>query len=156
VIVQSHGVSFKAPSSVVVETAEYPLPNFTVDLCGPVALVTGATSGLGWRFAQVLAASGGAVAAVGRRTERLEELSESIVAAGGTCAALPMDVTDSSAVSAALDEAESELGPLTNLVNNAGIPDAQFATKMPMELVDRVLATNLRAPSRSPVCWLAD
>ena len=60
--------------------------------------------------------------------------------------ALPMDVTDSDTVPAAFDRVEAELGPLTTLVNNAGIPDAQYATKMSMELVDQVIATNLRAP----------
>lgn len=128
------------------EPSEFPLPNFTVDLSGQVAFVTGATSGLGWRFAQVLAACGARVAAAGRRSDRLQQLSETIAEAGGTCAPVPMDVTDSDAVGAAFDGAESELGPLNILVNNAGIPDAQYATKMSMELVDRVIATNMRAP----------
>jgi NAD(P)-dependent dehydrogenase (short-subunit alcohol dehydrogenase family) len=128
------------------ETRDFPLPNFTVDLSGQVALVTGATSGLGWRFAQVLAACGANVAAAGRRSDRLENLAKTIAETGGTCAPVPMDVTDADAVGAAFDRAESELGPLSILVNNAGIPDAQYATKMSMELVDRVIATNMRAP----------
>jgi NAD(P)-dependent dehydrogenase (short-subunit alcohol dehydrogenase family) len=60
--------------------------------------------------------------------------------------ALPLDVTDSDGVPAAFDRVEAELGPLTTLINNAGIPDAQHATKMSMDLIDRVIATNLRAP----------
>jgi NAD(P)-dependent dehydrogenase (short-subunit alcohol dehydrogenase family) len=128
------------------ETSNFPLPNFTIDLSGQVAFVTGATSGLGWRFAQVLAACGARVAAAGRRSERLEQLATTITEAGGTCAPVPMDVTDTDAVGAAFDRAESDLGPLNILVNNAGIPDAQYATKMSMDLVDRVIATNMRAP----------
>jgi NAD(P)-dependent dehydrogenase (short-subunit alcohol dehydrogenase family) len=121
-------------------------PNFTIDLTGQVALVTGATSGLGRRFAQVLAASGASVAAAGRRVERLEELAGEIRAAGGTCAPVPVDVTDAEQLVQAVDRAEAELGPIDILVNNAGIPDAQYATRMSTELVDRVLDTNLRGP----------
>ena len=128
------------------ETSDFALPNFTIDLSGQVAFVTGATSGLGWRFAQVLAACGAGVAAAGRPSDRLEQLAKTITEAGGTCAPVPMDVTETDAVGAAFDRAESELGPLNILVNNAGIPDAQYATKMSMDLVDRVIATNMRAP----------
>ena len=54
---------------------EYPLPNASLDLTGQVALVTGATSGLGWRFTRVLAAAGATVVPTGRRQERLDELA---------------------------------------------------------------------------------
>ena len=124
----------------------FPLPYASTDLSGQVALVTGATSGLGRRFAQVLAACGAGVAATGRRVERLEELAAEIGAAGGTCAPVPLDVTDADALVGAVERAEGELGPVSILVNNAGIPDAQYAARMPVELVDRVIATNLRAP----------
>jgi NAD(P)-dependent dehydrogenase (short-subunit alcohol dehydrogenase family) len=124
----------------------FPLPNFSTDLKSQVAMVTGASSGLGRRFALTLAASGAAVAAVGRRADRLDELAAEITGSGGTCLAVPLDVTDSSAHAAAVDSAEAELGPVSILVNNAGIPDAQYATKMSNELIDRVIATNLRAP----------
>jgi NAD(P)-dependent dehydrogenase (short-subunit alcohol dehydrogenase family) len=124
----------------------FPLPHFSTDLHGQVALVTGATSGLGWRFAQVLAAQGAAVAATGRRGDRLESLAAEISKSGGSCLALPLDVAKPAELTTAVDTIESALGTVSILVNNAAIPDAQYATKMPPELVDRVIATNLRAP----------
>ncbi|MDP1818562.1 MAG: SDR family oxidoreductase [Acidimicrobiales bacterium] len=120
--------------------------NQPVDLTGHVALVTGATSGLGRRFAGTLAAAGAAVVAAGRRQERLDELSAEIVATGGSCAGVPLDVTDFDQLVAAVDAAEAAFGTVTILVNNAGIPDAQRAHKMSPELVDAVLGTNLRGP----------
>lgn len=123
-----------------------PFPNTSHDLTGRVALVTGTTSGLGRRFAKVLAASGAKVAAAGRRVERLEELAAEIEADGGTCMPLPLDVTDSDQLVAAVERAESELGLVDILVNNAGIPDAQYAARMSTELIDQVLDTNLRGP----------
>ncbi|PZU46914.1 MAG: short-chain dehydrogenase [Sphingomonas sp.] len=124
----------------------YPLPNASTDLSGQVALVTGASSGLGARFARVLAASGAKVAIAARRTDRLEELAAEIRAAGGTALPIQLDVTDAEQLVAAVAEAEAGLGLVTILVNNAGIPDAQRAHKMPLELIDRVLDINVRAP----------
>lgn len=121
-------------------------PEPTVDLAGQVALVTGASSGLGRRFAVLLAANGARVVATGRRIERLDDLAEEITGAGGICVPLQLDVTDADELAAAVDAAEARLGPVQILVNNAGIPDAQYATKMPLELIDQVLDTNLRAP----------
>ncbi len=124
----------------------YPLPNDSNDLAGKVALVTGASSGLGRRFAQVLARRGAKVAVTGRRLERLEDLAAEIRAEGGEAAPLVLDVTDAEQLYAVVGQAEAALGPVDILVNNAGIPDAQRATKMSLELIDRVLDTNLRAP----------
>ncbi|MDH4385078.1 MAG: SDR family NAD(P)-dependent oxidoreductase [Caulobacter sp.] len=124
----------------------YPLPNASIDLTGQVALVTGASSGLGKRFAQVLARCGAKVAVTGRRLERLEALAEEIIAEGGSAAPLALDVTDADQLLAVVGQARDALGPVDILINNAGIPDAQRATKMPVELIDRVLDTNLRAP----------
>jgi NAD(P)-dependent dehydrogenase (short-subunit alcohol dehydrogenase family) len=118
----------------------------TIDLGGQVAFVTGASSGLGRRFALLLAANGARVVATARRMERLESLAAEITGAGGTCLPLQLDVTDAEQIAAAVATAERELGPVQILVNNAGIPDAQYATKMPVEFVDQVLDTNLRAP----------
>lgn len=120
--------------------------HFSTDLTGQVALVTGATSGLGRRFAIVLAACGAKVAAAGRRVERLEEVAAEIKAAGGVCAPVPCDVTDTAQLIGAVERAEKELGTVTILVNNAGIPDAQYAARMSTELIDSVLDTNLRGP----------
>ncbi|MCY3636106.1 MAG: SDR family NAD(P)-dependent oxidoreductase [bacterium] len=124
----------------------FPLPNASTDLDGRVALVTGATAGLGWRFALVLASAGAKVAIAGRRVARLESLAELVDAAGGECLPVPLDITDDAAFGPALDRVASEFGLVTILVNNAGIPDARRAHRMPTELVDAVLATNLRGP----------
>lgn len=128
------------------DQTDFPLPYADHDLTGQVALVTGASSGLGRRFAATLAAAGAAVAACARRADRLEELVKEIEAAGGRAISVPLDVTDSDSITAAVQATEDRLGLVTVLVNNAGIPDAQYATKMPVELVDRVLDTNLRGP----------
>ena len=118
----------------------------SVDLSGRVALVTGATSGLGRRFAQTLAAAGASVVITGRRTERLDELATEIERDGGRALPLRLDMTDSNEIVAVVDEASERLGPIDVLVNNAGVPDAQRAHKMPIELVDTVFDTNLRGP----------
>ncbi len=124
----------------------YPLPNASNDLTGQVALVTGASSGLGLRFAKVLAAAGAKVALAARRVDRLEALAAQIKAAGGEAIAIAMDATDADQLIAAVAQAEAAFGTVTILVNNAGIPDAQRAHKMPLELIDRVLDINVRAP----------
>jgi NAD(P)-dependent dehydrogenase (short-subunit alcohol dehydrogenase family) len=105
-----------------------------------------ARSGLGRRFAATLAAAGAAVAACARRTHRVTELVAEIEARGGRAVAIPLDVTDAGSITAAVQQAEDRLGLVDVLVNNAGIPDAQYATRMPLELVDQVLDTNLRGP----------
>lgn len=126
--------------------ADFPLPNFSTDLSGQVAMVTGSTSGLGRRFARVLAAAGAAVAVTGRRTERLEEVVGEIEAAGGRGVGIRLDMTDTDSILAAAEQTEQALGTVTILVNNAGVPDAQRAHKMSIELIDTVFGTNLRGP----------
>ena len=125
---------------------DFPLPNVSHDLTGEVALVTGATSGLGRRFAEVLAAAGATVVATGRREERLHELVALIAERDGSGYAVPIDMTDAESIVAAVDRAEELAGTVTILVNNAGIPDAQRAHKMSLDLIDRVIDTNLRGP----------
>ena len=73
----------------------FPLPNASTDLTGQTAFVTGTTSGLGRRFAKVLAAAGANVAVAARRADRLQELVAEITKDGGRAAAVPLDVTDS-------------------------------------------------------------
>lgn len=124
----------------------FPLPNATQDLTGQVALVTGASAGLGRRFAKVLAAQGAKVAIAARRVGKLEELAAEIRAAGGTALPVSLDVTDAAQLVDAVAKTEAAFGTVTILVNNAGIPDAQRAHKMSVELIDRVLDINVRAP----------
>jgi NAD(P)-dependent dehydrogenase (short-subunit alcohol dehydrogenase family) len=125
---------------------DYALPNFSIDLKGQTALVTGASAGLGVRFAKTLARCGAQVALTARRLDRLEGVAAEIRAAGGKAVPLQLDVTDADQLKNVVGEAERLLGPVTILVNNAGIPDAQRATKMSIDLIDRVLDTNVRAP----------
>src|ERR1700722_14849684 len=110
----------------------FPLPNVSTDLSGSVALVTGASSGLGLRFARVLAASGARVALAARRLDRLQDITAEIRAAGGEAVAIALDVTQADQLVAAVDQAEQKLGLVNILVNNAGAPDANYATKMPV------------------------
>lgn len=126
--------------------ADYPNPYTSTDLSGEVALVTGTTSGLGRRFALVLAKCGAKVAVTGRREERLEALAKEIRSAGGEAVPLKLDMTDRSSIRDVVAKTEKALGLVTILVNNAGIPDAQRAHKMSDELVDAVFDTNLRGP----------
>ena len=126
--------------------ATFPLPHFSNDLSGQVAFVTGTTSGLGKRFAKVLAACGAKVALTGRRVEKLNQLAEEISAEGGICTPIAVDMTDRASIRAALSEAEASLGIVTILVNNAGIPDAQRAVKRSDELIDAVFDSNLVGP----------
>ena len=119
------------------------MPNFSTDLSGQTAFITGTTSGLGYRFAQVLAACGANVAIAGRRVERLETLAEELRSTGATVLPVPLDVTDTDALFASVDQVEKELGPIQILVNNAGKPDARLALNMDPAFVDEMVATNL-------------
>ena len=124
----------------------YQLPNNSADLTGRVALVTGASSGLGARFAEVLAAQGAAVVLAARRLDRLEALAEQIRARGGRALAVQMDATDADSLVAAVSAGEAAFGTIDILINNAGMPDAQRAHKMSTALIDQVLGVNLRGP----------
>lgn len=115
------------------------------DLSGQVALVTGASSGLGWRMAEVLAAQGAKVVVGARRTERLAELVKAIEAGGGTARAVHLDVTDRASIRAAFDEAEMVFGPVAILINNAGIAAQQRVLEQSAETWRSVLETNLDA-----------
>lgn len=125
---------------------DFPNPNFSIDLSDQIALVTGTTSGLGRRFAQVLAKCGAKVALTGRRVEKLNSLADEIRADGGICEPIRMDMTDRKSIRSAVVEAEEKLGTINILINNAGIPDAQRAVKMSDELIDNVFDTNLVGP----------
>jgi NAD(P)-dependent dehydrogenase (short-subunit alcohol dehydrogenase family) len=118
------------------------LPSFGV--AGQVALVTGASSGIGRHFAALLAAAGAKVALAARRVDRLAELAREIEAAGGQSLPIACDVTRSDNAAAAVATAENELGPLTLLVNNAGVVVSKPVLQHTEADWDHVVDTNLK------------
>lgn len=114
-----------------------------VDLQGKVALVTGASSGLGHHFAQSLASNGAAVVVAARRTERLAKLVETIKTNGGKAHAVACDVTDTTSIRACVDEAVATMGGIDILVNNAGIADPAPALETTEAQWNSVIDTNL-------------
>jgi NAD(P)-dependent dehydrogenase (short-subunit alcohol dehydrogenase family) len=118
------------------------LPRF--DLTGEVALVTGASSGIGRHLAELLAAAGAKVALAARRVDRLSEAAREIEAAGGESLPIACDVTRSDSVVAAVAKAEAELGPLTMLVNNAGVVISKPLFEHTEADWDYVVDTNLK------------
>jgi len=115
------------------------------DLTGKVALVTGASSGLGARFAAVLADAGAAVVLVARRADRLAALEADIAKAGGKALAVAADVRDRAAMARAFDAAEQAFGTVDVLVNNAGVVHADRVVELSEAEWRRVLGTNLDA-----------
>ncbi|MCL2430815.1 MAG: glucose 1-dehydrogenase [Alphaproteobacteria bacterium] len=115
------------------------------DLEGHTALVTGASSGLGAHFAEVLAANGARVVLAARRRDRLDKVASRITAAGGSAVTIAADVLDRAAMKAAFDAAEAAFGTVTILVNNAGVAHSNRATELGVEEWRRVLGTNLDA-----------
>lgn len=114
-------------------------------LKGRVALVTGASSGLGVQFAKALVDNGAAVALVARRLDRLSTLKKEIEGNGGRAVAIEADVTDRAAMIRAFESAEKAFGTVSILVNNAGIAHGGRAIEMPPEEWRKVLSTNLDA-----------
>jgi 3-oxoacyl-[acyl-carrier protein] reductase len=116
-------------------------------LAGKIAVVTGASRGIGAATVTALAARGAAVAAVGRTASALAGVVEAIRADGGTAVALTADLADPDAVAGLIPRAVAELGGLDILVNNAGmLPDAVRAERVSRAEWDAVLALNLTAP----------
>lgn len=115
-----------------------------VDLTGKVALVTGASGGLGAHFAHLLAANGAAVAVTARRVDKIQALADEINAAGGKALALALDVADAHAIAPALDKVQAELGGMDILVNNAGIGGEGLALDISIEDFDQTFAVNVR------------
>ncbi|HYU12901.1 MAG TPA: glucose 1-dehydrogenase [Stellaceae bacterium] len=118
------------------------LPSF--DITGQVALVTGASSGIGQHFAEILAAAGAKVALAARRADRLAELARTIEAQGGECLPVTCDVTRQDSIAAAIVAAEAQLGPLSILVNNAGVVVSKPLFEHTEEDWDHVIDTNLK------------
>jgi NAD(P)-dependent dehydrogenase (short-subunit alcohol dehydrogenase family) len=118
------------------------MADFSLD--GRVALVTGASRGLGRHFAGVLAKAGAAVALASRQQDLLAEAVRKIEAVGGRAVAVPLDVTDGKSVRACVAAAEAALGPIDILVNNAGIAVSKPLLTHDEADWDRVLDTNLK------------
>jgi NAD(P)-dependent dehydrogenase (short-subunit alcohol dehydrogenase family) len=114
------------------------------DLGGRIALVTGASSGLGDRFARVLAGHGAQVVLAARRIERLERLRGEIAEAGGVAHVVPLDVTDLASIESAVAQAEREAGPIDILVNNSGVSNTIRLLDVQPADFDFVFDTNIR------------
>lgn len=117
------------------------LKSFSLE--GKVALVTGASSGFGEHFAQVLAQAGAKVVLAARRAEKLQAVCDDIVAKGGKAVAVSMDVTDSASIKSAFDEAEKNFGVVTIIVNNAGITIPKLLLDLTDDDWHDVVNTNL-------------
>lgn len=116
----------------------------SVDLAGQVALVTGASRGLGQAIAVALGRAGAKVACVARNIEKLRQVVEEVGAAGGEAAAFECDVANSTSVSQVVDDVVSKWQRLDILVNNAGITRDTLVPRMLDEQWDEVINTNLR------------
>lgn len=116
----------------------------SINLEGKVALITGASSGLGARFAHVLAAAGAKVVLASRRVERLKELRADIESKGGSAHVVRLDVTDPDSIRAAIAHAETEAGTIDILVNNSGVSTTQRMVDVTPDDFDFVFDTNTR------------
>jgi NAD(P)-dependent dehydrogenase (short-subunit alcohol dehydrogenase family) len=114
------------------------------NLAERIALVTGASSGLGSQFARVLAANGALVVLAARRLDRLKELRAEIESQGGEASVVQIDVTDLDSIAAAVNHVESEVGPIDILVNNSGVSSTQRLTEVSPVDFDFVFNTNTR------------
>jgi NAD(P)-dependent dehydrogenase (short-subunit alcohol dehydrogenase family) len=123
------------------------LPSFSV--ADEVALITGASSGIGLHLAEILALAGARVALAARRIDRLEKACEAIRVRGGTCLPVVLDVTSRESIAAALEKVEEGLGGLSVLVNNAGVVVSKPFFEHTEEDWDHVVDTNLKG------AWLA-
>lgn len=118
--------------------------SYSIDLEGRVALVTGASSGLGAQFAKTLSKAGACVVLAARRVERLKALRAEIEAGGGDAHVVSMDVTDIDSIAAAVARAETEVGTLDILINNSGVSTTQRLTEVTPDDYDYVMDTNVR------------
>jgi NAD(P)-dependent dehydrogenase (short-subunit alcohol dehydrogenase family) len=122
-----------------------PVPSdLSVNLQNKVAMVTGASSGLGAQFAKILAKQGAHVVLASRRVERLKELRAEIEAGGGAASVQAMDVNDLASIKAAVAHAETEVGPIDILVNNSGVSTTQKLIDVTPEDFDFVFDTNTK------------
>ncbi len=117
---------------------------YHIDLSGRVALVTGASSGLGAQFARTLSRAGAAVVLASRRVDKLQDLRSHIEAEGGDAHVVALDVTDRNSIEAAVAHAETEVGPIDILVNNSGVSTTQRLQDVTEADYDFVMGTNVR------------
>ena len=117
---------------------------YSIDLSGRVALITGASSGLGAQFAKVLARSGAAVVLCARRLEKLKDLRAQSEGEGGDAHVIDLDVTDIDSIKAAVAHAETEVGSIDILVNNSGVSTTQRIQDVTEEDFDHVFDTNVK------------
>jgi NAD(P)-dependent dehydrogenase (short-subunit alcohol dehydrogenase family) len=113
-------------------------------LAGQTAVITGASGGLGAHFARLLARAGAAVALTARRLDMVEALAGEIAAEGGRAMALRLDVADAQSIAPAFAEVETALGPISILVNNAGVGGEGLALDLSIEDWDRTFDVNVR------------
>ncbi len=118
--------------------------SYQIDLSGRVALVTGASSGLGEQFARTLARAGAGVVLAARRMDRLKTLRAEIEANGGDAHVVDLDVTDIDSIRAAVAHAETEMGAIDILVNNSGVSTTQKLVDVQPEDYDYVMGVNTR------------
>ena len=117
---------------------------YSIDLSGRVALVTGASSGLGAQFARTLAGAGAGVVLASRRLEKLKELRARIEGEGGDAHVVELDVTDLDSIKAAVAHAETEMGSIDILVNNSGVSTTQRIQDVTLEDYDFIFDTNVK------------
>jgi NAD(P)-dependent dehydrogenase (short-subunit alcohol dehydrogenase family) len=118
--------------------------SYNIDLSGRVALVTGASSGLGAQFARTLSKAGAGVVLAARRIERLKTLRAELEAEGGDAHVVTLDVTDTDSIKSAIAHAETEMGTIDILVNNSGVSTTQKLVDVSPEDYDYVMNTNTR------------
>lgn len=118
--------------------------SYSIDLEGRVALITGASSGLGAQFARTLSKAGACVVLAGRRVDRLKALRAELEAGGGDAHVVSLDVTDLDSIKAAVARAETEVGTLDILINNSGVGTTQRLTEVSEDDYDFVMNTNVR------------
>ena len=117
---------------------------YSIDLSGRVALVTGASGGLGAQFARTLAAAGAGVVLASRRMEKLKDLRARIEGEGGDAHVVECDVTDVQSIKAAVAHAETEMGSNDILVNNSGVSTTQRIQDVGEDDYDFIFDTNVR------------
>ena len=117
---------------------------YSIDLSGRVALITGASGGLGAQFARTLSRAGAAVVLASRRVEKLKELRAQIEGEGGDAHVIELDVTDQRSIKSAVARAETEVGSIDILVNNSGVSSTQRLQDVDTDNFDFIFNTNVR------------